>query len=171
MLGSTGSGKTTFGQELARRIGADHIELDALFWESGWTEADDDAFLERVRTAIGADAWVCDGNYSKARDLLWPVADTAVWLDLPFPVVLWQLTRRTFRRSLRKEQLWDTDNTEDLRTQFFTRDSLFLWLFQTFWRRRRRYPEELADERYGHLDVHRLRSRRQVRRFLDTVGG
>jgi hypothetical protein len=48
----------------------------------------DACFRAPVLAATGADAWVVDGNCGAARDLLWPRADTAVWLEYRLPVVL-----------------------------------------------------------------------------------
>lgn len=47
------------------------------------------------------------GNYGRVRDLLWPRADTIVWLDYAFPLVLGRLTARTVRRAVTGEILWN----------------------------------------------------------------
>jgi adenylate kinase family enzyme len=36
VVGSTGSGKTTFARALAEKLGVPHVEIDALFWQRGW---------------------------------------------------------------------------------------------------------------------------------------
>src|SRR5512141_2294296 len=94
VIGVTGSGKTTFARQLADRIGGLHIELDALHWEPNWIEAPLDVFRERVELTTRSDRWTVDGNYGKVRDIIWGRADTIVWLDYPFLIVLWRLTRR-----------------------------------------------------------------------------
>src|SRR5437879_13025455 len=78
VVGSTGSGKTTFARDLARRLGVPHVELDALNWGPSWTMVPVDVFKERVARAVEGDAWVIDGNYGGrgARDLVWPRADS-----------------------------------------------------------------------------------------------
>jgi ethanolamine utilization protein EutP (predicted NTPase) len=48
VVGSTGSGKSTLAQQLAERMNAPHIELDALHWEPNWTPAAPEVFMQRV---------------------------------------------------------------------------------------------------------------------------
>ena len=81
VVGATGSGKSIFAQRLAARLGAEYVELDELFWEADWTEAAPDVFRARVERATAGPRWVVAGNYGRVRDLLWPRADTVVWLD------------------------------------------------------------------------------------------
>ena len=81
IVGTTGTGKTTFAGHLAGRLGVPHVELDALHWEPNWTPADLARFRERVTRAVSDDAWVVDGNYHVVRDL--------VWLALALFVLVW----------------------------------------------------------------------------------
>ena len=83
VVGTTGSGKTTVARKLSRRLGIPHVELDALHWEPKWTPAATDVFRQRVAEALKGDAWVVDGNYSKARDLIWP--RPPIWYGLTIP--------------------------------------------------------------------------------------
>src|SRR5437016_1896693 len=76
VIGTSGSGKTTQARHLSERLGIPHVELDALHWVPGWTEAPTDALRERVTEALAGDAWLVDGNYSVVRDIVWPRADT-----------------------------------------------------------------------------------------------
>jgi adenylate kinase family enzyme len=168
VVGTTGSGKTTFARRLAARLGVTHVELDALHWEPGWTPAARDVFWARVAAALAGDSWVTDGNYSEVRPLIWARADTLVWLDLPYPVVLARLLRRTLSRIGRREHLWGT-NYETLRGTFFSADSLFLWQLKTHWSRRRRYEAEARRSEHAHLRVIRLRSPGAARRWLGAV--
>ncbi len=170
IVGTTGSGKSTLARQLAGWMGCPHIELDALHWEPGWVPARVDVFRERVRQAIQGDRWVMDGNYSKVREIAWGAADTVIWLDYPLPVILWRLLRRTLRRGLSGEELWN-GNRENLFHQFFTRDSILLWALQTYRRRRREYPELLQRPEFRHLTVIRLRSPRETARWLAAVTG
>lgn len=168
VIGTTGSGKTTTARAIAARLGIPHVELDALNWGSNWTEAPREIFRQRVTEAVAGDTWVVDGNYSKSRDIVWPRADTVVWLDLSLWVILWRLFRRTIARTLTREELW-SGNRERLRTAFLSRDSIFVWALQTYGRRRRSYPLLLSRPEHAHLTIVRLRSPRAASSWLSAL--
>ena len=54
---------------------------------------------------MSGDAWVVDGSYRRVHDLIWPRAETIVWLDYPFLTNLVRLARRTLRRLRTREEL------------------------------------------------------------------
>lgn len=111
--GVSGSGKTTFARDLAVALGLAHLELDAVFWDAGWTFRD----LDEARgiildlQAAHPEGWVVDGNWTSRRDgLLDPGtpggADLLIWLDYRRAVVMQRLIRRTVRRGVTREELW-----------------------------------------------------------------
>lgn len=167
VVGTSGAGKTTLARALAARLAVPHVELDALHWEPGWTAAEPEVFTARLEAALAGDGWVADGNYSHARPIVWGRADTLVWLDYAWAVVLGRLLRRTAVRSWRREELWN-GNREDLRLAF-SRESIVLWMLRTWGRNRRRYGKLSADPEWGHLAVVRLRSPRAADRWLASL--
>jgi adenylate kinase family enzyme len=167
VVGVTGSGKTTFAHALAARLGYPHIEMDALHWLPNWTEKPTDAFRADIAQAVSSDCWVMDGNYSKVRDIVWSRADAVIWLDYRLPLILWRLTRRTARRILSKEALWN-GNRELLRNQF-RRDSLFIWAFQSYRKQRQTYPVLFQQPEYQHVSFIRLTSPRAAEDWLSRL--
>lgn len=165
VVGTTGSGKTATARQLAGHLGVPHVELDALQWGPDWTPAGEHVFRERVIEAARGDAWVIDGNYSRVRNIVWSRAQTVVWLDYGFLVVMWQLAGRTVRRVIKREELWQ-GNRETFRKSFLSRDSILLWALQTYRRRRRDYPALLRRPEYAHLAAVRLRSPSATREWL-----
>ena len=163
VLGVTGSGKSTLAAELARRVGAPHIELDALNWEPNWTPAERDVFRARVAQATAGDAWVVDGNYRETRDFYWPRAEAFVWLDYPLPIIYARLLRRILWRGLARAELW-SGNRERIWPHFFTRDSLFVWAFTSQPKHRRDYPQ--IPDAYADACFIHLRSPRATARWL-----
>jgi adenylate kinase family enzyme len=169
VAGISGSGKTTLARELAARLGVPHIELDALHHGPNWTEATPEELRERVEAALAAapDGWVADGNYeSKLGDLVVSRADTFVWIDLPLPVALGRIARRTTSRLVHRTELWN-GNRETIRNAILARDNLFSWAVKSHRRKRRQLPS--IGERHQHLSVVRLRSPREVAQFLESV--
>lgn len=165
VIGASGSGKTTVACLLARRLDVPHVELDALHHGPNWTEATAEGLRTSVLQVLGGcgDGWVVDGNYQrKLGDLVVERADTIVWLDLPLPLILARLVRRTAGRIVRRTELWN-GNRESIRTALMTRDSLFAWTISSHRRHRREQPGRLA--RLDAEVVH-LRSPRAVREWL-----
>ena len=167
VVGTLGSGKTTFARKAASIIKARQIELDGLHWEPNWVEAPNDLFRERVRHSLQGDSWIVDGNYHQVRDIVWSRANTVIWLDYPFKIIMGRLAKRTLRRILTREKLWN-GNQEHFRN-LLTKDSVFLWAIKTYRRRRRQYPELLVKPENSHLTVVRLRSPKEASRFLSAL--
>lgn len=171
VIGTTGSGKSTLAEALAARLPGDFIELDALHWEPSWQEAPDDVFRARVAGHLSASqAWVVAGNYSTTRDLVWPQAQAVIWLDYPLWTIFWRLTRRTFRRWWTQELLWGK-NRENLfhHLKLWSEESLFHWLFKTYWRRKREYPQLLALPEYKHLVLFHFSSPEDTNHWLTSL--
>src|SRR3954449_1976400 len=99
ILGRTGSGKTTLARALAAALDVPHVELDSLYFGPEFSTAPLPLLRERTEAAIRADRWITDGNKRAVRDLVWPRADTIVWLDYPLGVSLWRLAKRARRRA------------------------------------------------------------------------
>lgn len=167
VVGTSGSGKTTFAAALAERLGVPHIELDSIYHQPGWVPLPDAEFVSAVTEAVLGDAWVVDGNYSIARDIVWELADTVVWLDYPRRVAMYRIIKRTLWRGVMRRELWN-GNREKL-GNIFKRDpmeNIIIWAWTTYPDRRRRYAEMMQDPQWRHVAFARLRTRRDARDFL-----
>jgi adenylate kinase family enzyme len=161
VIGSTGSGKTTFARALAEKLGVPHVEIDALFWQPGWVMTSADELRAKLEAALGDDGWVVDGNYnSRLGTFVLDQADQIVWLDLPLRTTLWRVFRRTLRRLRTREAIWGT-NYESFRNAFLSRDSLLLYAVRTHRHNQRRRAELVAG-----YPVVRLRSTREISGYL-----
>jgi energy-coupling factor transporter ATP-binding protein EcfA2 len=170
ILGRTGSGKTTLARELAAALQMTHIELDALYFDPDFSTAPLPLLRERTSAAIAGDRWVTDGNKRAVRDLVWPRADTIVWLDYPLAVSLWRLAKRARRRtSAIRAQAADPASTTELRSQFVAAARGVLTALRSHAGQRREYPRMFAQPANRHLAVVRLRSPRATRRWLARV--
>lgn len=170
VIGTTSSGKTTLAKQLAEILNYDFIELDALHWEKNWQEAPDEIFRVRVDKATDSQAWVVAGNYSVVHNIIWPRAQTLIWLDYPFHIVFWRLLTRTLRRSIMREELWH-GNRENFLThlKLWSEDSLFHWLFKTYWRRKREYPILFTNPENAHLQVIHFKHPKETEHWLNNL--
>ncbi|WP_273380987.1 hypothetical protein [Symbiobacterium thermophilum] len=91
-----------------------------------------------------------------------------IWLDYPLGIILWRLLRRSVRRSVLGEELWN-GNRESLWKHLLPRDSLFYWVLTTHRRRRQRYEAMLQQPEYAHLRFIRFRSPREAAKWLASV--
>jgi len=164
VIGVTGSGKTTLAGQLSHRLDLPHIELDALHWEENWTPVPKNRFRQKVQAALAGEYWVVDGNYSKVRDLIWPRAQTLIWLDYSLSFILWRQISRGLRRIVTREKLWN--NNRETWRKFFSRDSLILWAIKTHPRRRREIPQLLKQAEHAHLQTIHLRSAKETEEWL-----
>ncbi len=170
IVGTTGSGKTTLAQQLSQVLNITHIELDNLFWKPNWEESTNNEFRQKIADALANfDQWVVDGNYSLTREMIWPKAETIIWLDYPLRVNFWRLFKRSLGRGLRKEKLWDAQNQERLKNQFASRDSLFIWAIKSYSRRRRNYTQIFRDNIYPHLHLIRLKTPQETNHWLSIL--
>ena len=96
VMGSSGSGKSTFAQRLARLTRLPFVSLDALYWQPGWQPSEPEPFQQRVAEVSNGPAWVMDGNYisSGAGELRRELADTVIWFDLPRRLCLTGIMKR-----------------------------------------------------------------------------
>jgi adenylate kinase family enzyme len=84
VMGSSGSGKSTFARRLSAITAIPVISIDALFWKPGWVEPDRAEFRERLAEAARQPRWIMDGNYpSHLVELRRDACDTVIWFDLP----------------------------------------------------------------------------------------
>lgn len=171
VIGTTGSGKSTVAERIAKKLRLSYIELDALHWEPGWREASLYAFRERVSRATQVPAWVVAGNYHVVRDLVWPKVETVVWLDYPLLVIFSQLASRTFSRWWTRELLWGT-NREPFWNHFkvWSEESLFHWLSKTYWRRKRETPALLELPEHKHLKIIHFNHPLETDEWLEQLG-
>jgi adenylate kinase family enzyme len=169
ILGASGSGKTTLASRLARRLGIEHIELDALYHGPNWTHPTPEDFRATVEAIAARDAWVIDGGYISALgDLVPRAADTVVWLDLPLASTLARLARRSLRRLALRTELWN-GNRETLGGLLWQPDSLLRWTLKRHARFRQELPPLFRTPPYAAKALHRLRSQREIDRFLATA--
>ena len=94
VIGSGGSGKSTFSRSLGTLLGLEVIHLDSLYWSAGWVEMPKPDWRKTVEGLLNRTGWIIDGNYSGTLEMRIEACDTVVFLDLSRLVCVWRLLKR-----------------------------------------------------------------------------
>lgn len=169
VIGTSGSGKTTLAEKLSARLGIKNIELDALFWKENWTQSTTEEFRRKISDSIKeAEGYVLHGNYNKVQDLTWGNVDTVIWLDYSRVIVMWRVIKRTIGRILSKEELW-AGNRETFRKSFLEKDSIVLWAWNTYGKRKAQYSMMVKENPYRISKFIIMKSPREANAFLKGI--
>jgi adenylate kinase family enzyme len=172
IVGTSGSGKTTLAMALSAALGLPRVELDAVNWQPGWRDIathDPDEFVRRIAEAAAGDAWVIDGNYSKARAVLWPRATAFIWIDYERPVVMRRVIWRSFTRALSRRELWPgTGNREEFR-RWLDKEHPIRWAWDHWGPNRQRYGEAFASGTFEGRPAFRLARPRDAGALIERL--
>ena len=160
IIGSPGAGKSTLAREVARLTGLPLIHLDQFHWSAGWVESTKAEMEAKVREVIEQPRWVIDGNYGGTLPLRLTRADTVIDLDLPRWLCVFSIIRRAVAHRGRTRSDMAPGCPEHLNWEFL----VYTFRFPSDGRRRveetmRSFPRQRI----------RLRSRREVKRFLASL--
>lgn len=95
ILGCAGAGKSTLARRLSERTGLPAIHLDQHYWRPGWTQPAGDDWQARAAALAAGERWIIDGQYGSTLAGRLARADTVIYLDLPMPLCLARVLRRT----------------------------------------------------------------------------
>jgi adenylate kinase family enzyme len=148
LMGCSGSGKSTFAKQLEEELGYPAIELDSFFHLPGWQQKPSERFKEEVSEVLDqsdklAGGWIVDGNYlSKLDDLVTSRADVVIWFNLPKAKVMSRVIKRSIRRAVTREELWNGNRENILNLlKWSPEKNIIRWT----WTQHSSYEEQLRD--------------------------
>lgn len=165
VYGVTGSGKTTFARALSDALGIAWTEVDQLTFEPNWVPVPDEIQRQRILDIVSREEWILDTAYGKWIDVPLSRAELIIGLDYPRWVSFGRLLRRTYSRVLDRKPVCN-GNVETLRL-VFSRESILLWHFKSFARKRERIRAWKAAP--GGPQVVHLRSPKAAKAWLDSL--
>jgi adenylate kinase family enzyme len=143
VYGVTGSGKSTLARKIAEKTGLPWHSVDDLTWEPGWVHVPPEEQRRRIADICASGRWILDSGYSWWLDVVLARTDLIVALDYPRWRSLGRLVRRSLARAIDRRQICN-GNTETFR-QMLSRDSILVWHFRSFARKRARMRAWAAD--------------------------
>ena len=162
IAGVSGVGKSTLARRVSEALDLPYTEIDGLYHGAGWIPRAE--FLADVELFNREPAWITEWQYRDARSLLSARADTLVWHDLPSPIAVWRVVRRTISRSRTRLELWNGNTEPGVWHALVNREGIIRWALAHQRTYRRTVP--IAAREHPHLQVVRLRSQREVEAWL-----
>lgn len=96
IIGTPGSGKTTFATNLARHLGLRVHYLDRWFFVDNWVEREREEFNRIQQSFVEADQWIIDGNALNSLEMRYARADMVLYFSFPKFLCLWRVLKRRF---------------------------------------------------------------------------
>ena len=111
------------------------------------------------------------GHYERlAGNMHLEQASTIVWIDLPRSTVMARVIRRTIRRVITREELWN--GNKEPWTNLYHWDpalNVIRWSWMTYNGRQEEYERCASDGSWAHATAIRLQSRKAVRGLLESL--
>ncbi len=107
VFGKPGSGKSTLSKSLAAATGIQLHQLDSIVYKKNGDLVDRKTYDKEHSNILSADSWLIDGfgpieSFNKRLDM----ADTLIYIDLPYLVSYYLVTKRLLKGLIVKPEGW-----------------------------------------------------------------
>lgn len=161
VIGCPGSGKSTLARQLGDRFGLTVVHLDRLWWQPGWQSISQEEFDTRLERALALDSWIIDGNYSRTMQQRISRCDTVIYLDFN----RWSCLLGVFQRMVKNRGKTRPDMATGCPERLDWEFLRYIWNFN----RENRVQISTWLAQAKHAKIFTLRSRRDVKNFLDSL--
>ncbi|MBP0957871.1 MAG: adenylate kinase [Oscillospiraceae bacterium] len=153
VIGSSGSGKSTFARRLRDMTGLPLYYLDMIRHKPDRTTISSEEFDKRLGDILSEDRWIIDGNYQRTLEARLKKCDTVFLFDIPVEVCLAGAKARVGTK--REDMPWtETELDEEFRQ----------WIVD--------FPKKQLPEIYGLLEKYKdknivvFKSREEAEAYL-----
>jgi len=107
VFGKPGSGKSTLSKNLSSTTGIQLHQLDSIIYKKNGALVDRESYDKEHGNIISSERWIIDGlgPMGSFNERL-AVADTLVYIDLPYVVSYWLVTKRLLKGLVVKPEGW-----------------------------------------------------------------
>ena len=170
VVGTSGSGKTTFSKKLSQILNIPYVEMDSVFWGPDWHLPTDEEFFIKLKSRLNLHSWILDGNYTRTIPIKWKDINIVIWLDFSFLLTLCRVIKRAVSRSFSQKELWkDTGNKESFKKMLFSKESIVLWMITSYKRVSKNYLNLSNNPKYSHITFIRIKSPHQASIFFQNI--
>ncbi|HAH01660.1 MAG TPA: adenylate kinase, partial [Vibrio sp.] len=98
VFGKPGSGKSTISKALALATGIELHQLDSIVYKANGEFVEREVFDLAHDNIINSESWIIDGfGPLGSFNTRLEAADTLVYIDLPYPISYWFVTKRMLK--------------------------------------------------------------------------
>lgn len=163
VFGKPGSGKSTLSKKLAAATGINLHALDSIEYQVDGSRVERPAFDKAHQEILSSDSWIIDGfgpieSFYQRLD----VADTLVYIDLPYSTSYWLVTKRMLKGLFITPEGWP-EGSSVLKGSL--QSYKVLKLCPKFWNDK--FAAQLENMK-ADKSVHVIRSVTELNSFIDT---
>ena len=107
IFGKPGSGKSTFSKQLAIQTGLPWHSIDTMLYHKNGEQVAPSVFTDQHQSILNSERWILDGlgtigSFNQRLE----AADTLIYLNLPYPVSYWLVTKRLVKGLFSTPEGW-----------------------------------------------------------------
>ena len=110
VFGKPANGKSTLSKRLASATGIKLYALDSILYEQNGQEIDRESYEEAHENILSSEEWIIEGfgplNSLNSFYRRLEEADTLVYIELPYLVTYWLVTKRFIKGLVKKPEGW-----------------------------------------------------------------
>ncbi|AYC30539.1 AAA family ATPase [Paenisporosarcina cavernae] len=163
IIGSVGSGKTTFARELSNLLNIQHTEIDNLVWDrtpGGSIRRTPEARDAKLQKILAQNDWIVDGvHQAEWVAQSFQEADIIVLLDTPYRKRVVRITKRFVKQKLKLEK-----------ANYIPTFTIFRKMYQ--WNRLfENVEKQLFFDTYDHLTdkIRFIKTKEDMQRFVEEA--
>ncbi|URZ87820.1 topology modulation protein [Floricoccus penangensis] len=165
LIGSPGSGKSTFASEIEQVSDIAILHLDRIWHTTDYSQEAEKWFVsEQEKFMTSHDSWIVDGNYFGSMDTRLKYADTVVLLNISKYKRVYRIIKRSIKRRLSKNSQADmaSNFSEKFDREYF--DFLkFAWNYDKNF--------ESKEKELGIVNPIIIRNQKDKEKFIDRLLG
>ena len=165
VFGKPGGGKSTLSRKLSAVTGIKLCPLDLIEYKQNGDRVSPEEYSKKHADLIGSDSWIIEGlGTLKSFWLRVDAADTLIYVDLPYYVHYWWVTKRLLKSFIVKPEGWPEGSS-------VLKGTLASWkylrLSPKFWT-----PELFEEIQYcgKGKDIYRITSVKEINNFVKQFG-
>ena len=154
VIGCPGAGKTYFAKALSKLIDIPVIHMDNLYWNKDRTSASKEELENKLLPYLKEEKWIIDGNYHETLKQRLEYATDVFFLNMP---------RETCIEGILERIDQPRDDIPWIETK---KDAIELIEWTIDYESRTKEDEERLLKKYKKVNVHILRTREEVNKYL-----